>query len=58
MIGGQVAVNVRHVRSIARELGLPEDYFPEVREAAVMDAIRRKPRLRDEIYYERVKRST
>ncbi len=58
MIRGQLPVNVQHARRIARHLGLPEDYFPEVREAAVVDAIRRKPRLRDEFYFERVKRAS
>lgn len=56
MIRGQVPVNVQHVRRIARTLGLPEDYFPEVREAEVVAAIRRKPKFRDELYFERVKR--
>jgi transcriptional regulator with XRE-family HTH domain len=58
MVRGQLPVNVQHVRRIARCLGLPEDYFPEVREAAVVDAVRRRPKLRDEIYFEQVKRKT
>jgi transcriptional regulator with XRE-family HTH domain len=37
-------------RSVARALNLPEDYFREYREAYVIDQIRRRPRLRDEIY--------
>lgn len=56
MIRGQLPVNVQHVRRIARKLGLSEDYFPEVREAAVVEAIRRRPKLRDEIYFERIKK--
>lgn len=56
MIRGRVPVNVHHARRIARQLKLPEDYFAEVREAAVVDAVRRRPRLRDEIYFERVRR--
>jgi transcriptional regulator with XRE-family HTH domain len=56
MIHGGLPVNVQHVRRIARHLGLPEDYFPEVREAEVFDAIRRRPRLRDEVYFERIKK--
>jgi transcriptional regulator with XRE-family HTH domain len=56
MLRGQLPVNVQHVRRIARALGLSEDYFPEVREAAVVDAVRRRPKLRDEIYFERVRR--
>jgi transcriptional regulator with XRE-family HTH domain len=58
MLRGQLPVNVQHVRRIARALGLSEDYFPEVREAAVVDAVRRRPKLRDEIYFEQVKRHT
>lgn len=56
MIRGQVPTNVEHVRRIARRLGLSDDYFPEVREAAVVAAIRDRPRLRDEVYFGRVKR--
>jgi transcriptional regulator with XRE-family HTH domain len=37
-------------RSIARELGLQDDYFPEVREAAVIKAIRTDAKLRDRVY--------
>jgi transcriptional regulator with XRE-family HTH domain len=56
MVRGQVPVNVQHVRRIARILGLPEDYFPEVREAEVIAAVRRGPKLRDEIYFERIRK--
>jgi transcriptional regulator with XRE-family HTH domain len=56
MVHGQLPVNAQHVRRIARRLDLPDDYFPEVREAAVVDAVRRRPKLRDEIYFERVRR--
>lgn len=55
MLRGQVPVNVGHVRRIARELGLPQDYFAEVREAEVLEAVRRDPKLRDEVYYGRVR---
>jgi transcriptional regulator with XRE-family HTH domain len=55
MLRGHVPVNVHHAQRIARHLGLPEDYFPEVREAAVVDAVRRRPKLRDEIYFGRIK---
>jgi transcriptional regulator with XRE-family HTH domain len=54
MISRKTAVNVRHAERIAKVLGLPPDYFPEVREAAVVDAVRKNPRLRDAIYFERV----
>ena len=39
------------IRRIGIHFGLPADYFPEVREAAVIDAIRRRPRLRDSISF-------
>jgi hypothetical protein len=35
MVGGKTSVNAFHVERIALYLGLPHDYFPEVREAAV-----------------------
>jgi transcriptional regulator with XRE-family HTH domain len=35
---------------VAASLGLPEDYFPETREALILDAIRRDPALREQIY--------
>jgi transcriptional regulator with XRE-family HTH domain len=37
-------------RKIALALNLPEDYFPEAREDAVMKAVREDPDLRDQIY--------
>jgi transcriptional regulator with XRE-family HTH domain len=54
MLSGKVAINPRHVAAIARALDLPEDYFPEVREMRVIAAITTRPRLRDEIYFDRV----
>jgi hypothetical protein len=56
MLSGKAAVNVRHAERIARRLGLPPDYFPEVREARVVAAISKSPRLRDWIYFEKIKR--
>lgn len=56
MLRGDAAVNPEHAEQIARHLGLPGDYFPEVREARVIAAIRTKPRLRDEIYFSRVRK--
>ncbi len=35
---------------IALALGLPEDYFPEFREAAIADAIRGDPLFRERVY--------
>jgi transcriptional regulator with XRE-family HTH domain len=37
-------------RSIAKAFAKPPDYFAEARESAVIDRIRRSPRLRDELY--------
>jgi transcriptional regulator with XRE-family HTH domain len=56
MIRGQLPVNVQHVRRIARHLGLPDAYFAEVREADVIAAVQSHPKLRDEIYFQRIKR--
>jgi hypothetical protein len=38
------------MQRIARELDLPADYFPEVREAFVIERIKRDPALRDSLY--------
>ena len=57
MLSGQLPTNADQVRRIAEVLGLPQDYFPEVREAEVIKAIRRRPKLRDELYFERIKPS-
>jgi len=38
------------VRRISVELNLPEDYFPEYREAAVIEHLKADPKLRDELY--------
>lgn len=35
---------------VAEALGLPIDYFPEYREAFVIDQIKRDSRLRDQLY--------
>lgn len=37
-------------RRVARALGLPEDYWPEYRERAVIDRIRSDPGLREDLY--------
>lgn len=52
MLNGKAPINVQHAERIAGALGLPPDYFKEVREARVIAAVRRSPRLRDRIYGE------
>jgi hypothetical protein len=39
-------------RRVAIALDVPEDYFPEFREAFVIERIRRDPRLREKLYKE------
>jgi transcriptional regulator with XRE-family HTH domain len=56
MVSGKTAVNPHHAERIALYMGLPFDYFPEVREAAVIAAVRAKPKLRDSVYFEQVRR--
>jgi hypothetical protein len=56
MMQSKLPVNLDHARAIQQHLGLPPDYFAEIREAAVHDLIRTDPRLRDEIYFSRVRR--
>jgi hypothetical protein len=55
MVSREAPVNVRHAERIAQHLGLQVDYFPEVREARVIEAVRKHPRLRDSIYFERLR---
>jgi transcriptional regulator with XRE-family HTH domain len=57
MVSGKATVNSRHAERIANHLGLPADYFPEVREARVIKAISSSSRLRDEIYFEHLGKS-
>jgi transcriptional regulator with XRE-family HTH domain len=38
------------IRRIAEALELPAGYFPEQREAAVIEMVKRSPALRDELY--------
>ena len=40
----------RFLEAAARGLGLPKDYFPEYRQHVVIDALKRRPALRDKIY--------
>jgi cyanate lyase len=56
MMQGKLPVNLEHARAIQQHLGLPSDYFAEIREAAAHDMIRTDPCLRDEIYFSRVRR--
>ena len=37
-------------RRVARVFGLPDDYFPEFREASVIERIRSEPQLRNSLY--------
>jgi transcriptional regulator with XRE-family HTH domain len=55
MLRDKTPVNVQHAERIARHLGLAPGYFPEVREAAVIAAVRRDGKLRDTIYFQRVR---
>jgi len=50
MINGNAPINIDHVRRISRHLELGDDYFPELREAEVVKAIREDPDLRDEVF--------
>jgi transcriptional regulator with XRE-family HTH domain len=47
---GHKRVPVDLPRRVAVALGLPEDYFPETREALILDAIHADPELREQIY--------
>lgn len=42
----------RLTRAVAAALALPEDYFPEAREAYVLDRVKSDPPLRDRLYDE------
>lgn len=41
-----------HIAALSEAAGLPRDYFPEVREAAVLEAVRADPELRDRLFEE------
>ena len=43
------------IAEISEYLGLAQDYFPEVRLARIVDALIDHPRLRDEIYFNRIR---
>lgn len=42
--------SVALIRRVARALDLPAGYFPELREAALIEALKRDPSLRDKLY--------
>ena len=50
MLSGKAPPNSDHLARIATYLGLRADFFAEVREARLINAIRANPRLRDELY--------
>jgi hypothetical protein len=41
-----------HIAALSEAAGLSREYFPEVREAAVVDAVRSDPGLRDRLFDE------
>jgi len=47
---GARPASTRLAYAIAEELGLPDDYFAECREARVRDAVVADPKLRDRVY--------
>lgn len=47
---GHKPVSPALASKVARELDLPEDYFAEVREAAIVDAVRTDPATRERLY--------
>jgi transcriptional regulator with XRE-family HTH domain len=49
---GRKRLNPAQIARISSWAGLPVDYFPEVREAAVLDAVRNDPTLRDRLFDE------
>jgi transcriptional regulator with XRE-family HTH domain len=51
MLAGKAAPNAEHLARISMYLGLRPDYFPEVRTARLIEAIRDDPRLRDDMYF-------
>jgi transcriptional regulator with XRE-family HTH domain len=51
MLAGKAAPNAEHLVRISTYLSLRPDYFPEVRTARLIQAIREDPKLRDELYF-------
>lgn len=56
MIEGTRPLQPDLIADISINLGLAADHFPEVRLARIMDALIDRPRLADEIYFERLRR--
>lgn len=49
-VGYRTKPSMELARRVALAFGLPEDYFPEYREASITEAVRSRPGLRDELY--------
>jgi transcriptional regulator with XRE-family HTH domain len=56
MVDGTRPIQPDLIADISISLDLPEDYFPEVRLARIMDALIDRPKLADEIYFKRLRR--
>lgn len=49
-VGYRTKPSIDLARRVALAFELPEDYFPEYREAVVVEAVQSRPRLRDELF--------
>lgn len=58
IVQGKKLASSELARRGALALDLPEDYFAEVREAVVIEAVRTDPELRDRIYRQITRTST
>jgi transcriptional regulator with XRE-family HTH domain len=47
---GGTRPSIETIEAITKALGLPPDYFPEAREARVIEALQRDPALRERFY--------
>jgi transcriptional regulator with XRE-family HTH domain len=47
---GYKTPSVRMAKAVAMALGLPSDYFPEYREGAVIEYLKRDAQARDEVF--------
>lgn len=50
LIKGEKTASADLARRLALALRLPEDFFPEYREAVVIEAVRADPKLRERLY--------